>query len=448
MTHARAKQLVRAIYAAERRAATLRDLITAARMVGNGDDYQRIDATNYEHAPERLAGIAALYQRTDAETRRMIDVRYRYLLANILEAPGTGLKPVKLDFDALPSSARCAVLTPYLKLVVGHAFPHLDLAHSNPERGILVYVHTGGPVPLAEWTQHLPAISAYLGGTYQITKSTSTTITLAQHTPLPEVIPFDVRYLKHDQVFYGFDVVTRAPVYVPLTAMTHTLTAGQSGSGKSVFLNQILLSLLFNIDRLDGLTLVDLKGGVELGFYAGVHPKIHVITDYDALPDVAAELVATMQDRLAQLRASGQRAATSNFHFLVIDEYAAIQFQTFAKKEAKDSHKKLLADLNLLAAQARAPGIKLWAQLQKPTADAMDTSFRTNLQSIAAFKIPNINASVIFDGLKDMPVKPSDLRKGQCVLSLDGQPDRVVQSCLVPDTIDLARIVALGRTSR
>lgn len=115
-------------------------------------------------------------------------------------------------------------------------------------------------------------------------------------------------------------------------------------------------------------------------------------------------------------------------------------------KEEKERHQSLLANLNLLSQQARAAGIKLWAQLQKPTADNMDTSFRTNLQSVLCFFMPaKTNASAMFGELEGLPADPTTLGKGEFIFRDDAQNRTVLLKSTYCDEHDIAGLKACVR---
>jgi hypothetical protein len=269
-------------------------------------------ANHFEPDPLRFEGVFERYALAPED----IDRNYHHVLqprggsvADI--SPLTG-RPVMTKWDYDPTTAinfrtlrfdgRACLLGAFLRLMVGTEYPRLDLASSTRKR--LTYVVDQGVLDEADWKKALPHINAFLGGKWNVRRLDAVTVQLSRGANLPAVIPFEPRYLRRGQVFYGFDTSSGDPVYIPLAAMTHTLAVGQSGSGKSVFLNQVLLSLLFNEDLIGGLTLVDLKGGVELARYDGVIDKIRVITDYEALPEVVASLVALMRQRLTEMRMS------------------------------------------------------------------------------------------------------------------------------------------------
>jgi len=385
-----------------------------------------------------LKGVLARWKTGSQERRKLIAASYDRMIENHLD-------PVfsKIDFHTLPFEGRLMYLGVFLDHKVGGGFPRYDFERSNPIAGEYVYISHHGPADEERWREDLPLVDRYLGGRWNAETLDATSIVLSKRPELPAIIPFERKMLRKGEVLFGFDQLTAEPYYVPLTKLTHVLVGGQSGVGKSVLLNQCLRSLAYNLDLIDELVLVDLKGGVELSRYKHLSPKIRFIKHYDELPELAESLVATMYQRLDELEQRGELAVKSGFRIVIIDEFAAIQQRTFKGKEEKERHQALIANLNLLSQQARAAGIKLWAQLQKPTADNMDTNFRTNLQSVLCFFMPSkLNAASMFGELDGLPADPTKLGKGEFVFRDDAQNRTVLLKAAYCDEHDIEGLKA------
>ena len=110
------------------------------------------------------------------------------------------------------------------------------------------------------------------------------------------------------------------PVVIDLTAMPHLLVAGATGSGKSVCINAMLLSLLFaaTTDKLR-LILIDPKM-LELSAYAGIpHLLAPVVTDMKETPAALNWCVAEMERRYRLISEIGARGITT-FNKIVAKE--------------------------------------------------------------------------------------------------------------------------------
>ncbi len=206
-------------------------------------------------------------------------------------------------------------------------------------------------------------------------------------------------------VALGKDIYNNCKVH-KIDKMVHTLVAGGTNSGKSVCLHTLLVSLLYKAspDELR-LLLVDPKR-VEFGFYNDLpHMLIpKAINEVDKAICALEWLVKEMERRYTRLQSiyaknivaynnspevkSGQ-LEKMYYIVMVFDEVG--DFMTQAKKEIEDNIKRL-------AAMARACGIHLILTTQKPTADVITGTIKTNLPSRIAFAVTaNIDSRTILD---------------------------------------------------
>lgn len=130
---------------------------------------------------------------------------------------------------------------------------------------------------------------------------------------------------------------------------------------------------------------------------------------------VTAELVADMERRIEELARVGARDADRRV-FLIIDEFAQIQLWPVVTKEESTVHKRLLANLIKLVILGRAPGVRVIAALQKPTADLMDSTFRAMLQGQVCFRVGSkLLAASMFGSTEELALDPTRLRTGQYI---------------------------------
>ena len=81
---------------------------------------------------------------------------------------------------------------------------------------------------------------------------------------LPRFFEWDTYYLKFEHIYLGHN--KNGKYFLPLSDLTSSICCGESGAGKSNFLNMIIFSLLHNFDYIEHLHFIDLKG-VELSRY-------------------------------------------------------------------------------------------------------------------------------------------------------------------------------------
>jgi S-DNA-T family DNA segregation ATPase FtsK/SpoIIIE len=215
-------------------------------------------------------------------------------------------------------------------------------------------------------------------------------------------------------IFLGKDVEGRALAY-DLASMPHLLIAGRTGTGKSVCLNTIILSLLLS-RRPDEcrMILIDPKK-VELSDYAKIpHLMTPVVKDPKKAEAILAWAVDKMEERYEWLhRARVRNIASYNelpfeevvrrinpdsederraiprsmpYIMILIDEVGDLMMQM--KKEIEGS-------IILLAQKSRAAGIHLILATQKPTVDVITGLIKSNLPARICFQVTNRSDSAV-----------------------------------------------------
>lgn len=226
----------------------------------------------------------------------------------------------------------------------------------------------------------------------------------------------------------GHDV-SGEPVVVDLARMPHLLVAGTTGSGKSVGLNAMILSILFKASPEDvRLIMVDPKM-LELAVYEGIpHLLTPVVTDMKDAANALRWCVAEMERRYRLMAAMGVRniggfnrkvkdaekagepikdplwqpdplldedeqeaadLATLPFIVVVIDEFADLMMIVGKKVE------ELIARI---AQKARAAGIHLILATQRPSVDVITGLIKANVPTRIAFQVSSkIDSRTILD---------------------------------------------------
>lgn len=197
----------------------------------------------------------------------------------------------------------------------------------------------------------------------------------------------------------GSDTVGAA-VIVDLVTMPHLLIAGSTGSGKSVALNAMLISLLCSKtpDELQ-LILIDPKR-LEFASYADIaHLLFPIITDARKAVPVLSWVVTTMEQRYEQMAQAGVRNIT-DYHKLtsstqmpylvvIIDELADLMMT--AGNEIEDL-------ITRLSQMSRAAGIHLMVATQRPSVDVITGLIKVNFPSRISFRVSSkVDSRIILD---------------------------------------------------
>jgi hypothetical protein len=228
--------------------------------------------------------------------------------------------------------------------------------------------------------------------------------------------------------------VDGTPRFADLAGMPHLLVAGSTGSGKSVGLNAMLLSLLtqFGPDALR-LILIDPKR-VELTTYAGIPHLLSPVADTVSKAVAALDwAVVEMERRYELLAAAGVKNITRfnakavaplPWIVVVIDEYATLMHQ--AQKKVGDA-------ISRLSAEARAAGIHLILATQHPSAKTITGPIRANVPVRLVFRCAQRESSQAAIGSSDATKL---LGMGDGFLWLDGDLERIHGAYADDDEID------------
>ena len=210
------------------------------------------------------------------------------------------------------------------------------------------------------------------------------------------------------------------PVVVDLAKMPHLLVAGTTGSGKSVGVNAMLLSLLFKSDpKQVRFIMIDPKV-LELSVYEGIpHLLTPVITDMSDAANGLRWCVAEMDRRYKLMSAMGVRGLDA-FNSKVVEAKAAGQPLLDPLKEEDEIELEELpsivvvvdefADMIMvvgkkvehliarIAQKARAAGIHLILATQRPSVDVITGLIKANVPTRIAFQVSSkIDSRTILD---------------------------------------------------
>jgi len=257
-------------------------------------------------------------------------------------------------------------------------------------------------------------------------------------------------------LFLGKDASGR-PLIADLTRMPHLLIAGSTGSGKSVCMNAIIMSLLLTRRPEEvQLILVDPKM-VELSLYREIpHLLTPVVTDMKRASTILDWAVEKMEERYHLLAAAGVRdIATFNkvpaktLKERLQDEYEEgdeipthLPYVVILVDELADlmmsSGKEVEEAITRLAQKSRAVGIHLIVATQRPSVDVITGLIKANMPTRIAFRVAaKVDSRVVLDvrgaelllGTGDMlflPMGSSTLSRAQGTFVSDEEVRRVV----------------------
>ena len=349
--------------------------------------------------------IAKMLEKADSEENQTPKNVYTLPPLNMLSyTPDTNAESYKeeLKLNATKLTDALATFNVQATVVDAKRGPTVTRYELTPDPGVKISKFTGLSDDIA---LHLAAqsvrIEAPIPGKAAIgveipNKSRSTVY-------LKEIVASD-EFKNHSSkisVALGKDISGQATV-IDLAKMPHLLIAGATGSGKSICINSILMSLLYKStpDEVK-LLLVDPKV-VELSIYNGIpHLLIPVVTDPEKASGALAWAVSEMLNRYKLFadksvrdfngynKSLGENEKKLPQIVIVIDELADLMMA--APTEVEDS-------ICRLAQMARAAGMHLVIATQRPSADVITGIIKANIPSRIAFAVSSsMNSRIILD---------------------------------------------------
>jgi DNA segregation ATPase FtsK/SpoIIIE, S-DNA-T family len=227
--------------------------------------------------------------------------------------------------------------------------------------------------------------------------------------------------------------ISGSPVVADLSKMPHLLVAGATGSGKSVSINSMVMSILYKATPTEvKMLMVDPKL-LELSAYEGIaHLISPVITNPKEAADALKKMVIEMERRYRVLAEkatrnieSYQMQATEEerlpYIVIIIDELADLMFT--APSDVEDS-------ITRLAQMGRAAGIHLILATQRPSVDVITGIIKANFPARISFQVSSkVDSRTVLDsqGAEQL------LGKGDMLLMLPGTKVIRVHGALITE---------------
>jgi hypothetical protein len=378
------------------------------------------------------------------------DIKPSGLRGSVVRMPIHGRAPVEHDaplFLAVPSQEQVA-LSSAPPLTEENAFLARKLEESISKFGVagrVTNVKSGPVVTVCDFEkEHTTKVATVVATADDVAMLMKSKSVIARPDTGRGVVCFDVANTTRKTVFLRDMLASQewreaaekvslplsigvgvdgTPRFADLAGMPHLLVAGSTGSGKSVALNAMLLSLLTRYGPTElRLVLIDPKR-VELTTYSGVPHLLAPVADTVAKAVAALDwAVVEMEQRYELLAAAGVKNITRfnakamaplPWIVVVIDEYATLMHQ--AQKKVGDA-------ISRLSAEARAAGIHLILATQHPSAKTITGPIKANIPVRLVFRTAQRESSQAAIGSSDATKL---LGMGDGFLWLDGELERI-----------------------
>jgi S-DNA-T family DNA segregation ATPase FtsK/SpoIIIE len=170
-----------------------------------------------------------------------------------------------------------------------------------------------------------------------------------------------------------------------LAEMPHLLIGGQTGSGKSIFIHNLILSLLLQYsDDEVRLLLIDPKA-VEFNFYRGLPQILEVVTNGEKAERKIREMCDEMDNRYAMFAEKSCRDIVSYNEKSNVKLPRIVVFIEELADLILSQGSEVIEDITRLVVKARACGIHIVLATQRPEAEFMTGKLRSNFQCRVAF---------------------------------------------------------------
>lgn len=212
---------------------------------------------------------------------------------------------------------------------------------------------------------------------------------------------------------------------------SHMLTAGSTGSGKTIFLYNLIASLIlqYTPENLE-LVIIDTKQ-TDFIFFDGL-PHLRnreVILDAETAVDILTELTENELEKRTELLRNSRSRDLLRYNeknpespikpiVVVIDEYADLVQVADLEGKKKDFERQMIR----LAKRSRNVGIHLVIATQRPSTEIVTSNLMTNIPCRISFRLPTHQDSMT---ILDSPGAEDLLGKGDMLFSLNGEMMRL-----------------------
>lgn len=247
---------------------------------------------------------------------------------------------------------------------------------------------------------------------------------------LPILFEFELDFIKlNKHVPIGIDASKNIIEYD--YERSHLLVAGTSRYGKSELIKLIITSLMVKFDEHIKITLIDLKGGVELNMFRHCKQVVNFASDEFEAETSLKKVVDDMKKIQKQLLEKDIRHFTelgNDMHFVFVDEGAELSptNETGDSKKAKQRCQKYMSEIARLGLSL---GFKIIYATQYPLRENLSPQLKQNADTKICFRLQNQRASeVVIDegGAEKLPHK----LPGRAILYTDKKT--IIQTFFMP----------------
>ena len=212
---------------------------------------------------------------------------------------------------------------------------------------------------------------------------------------VPKFVNFDESKYQKNVLFLG-KTENGKDVNLDINSLKHSIIIGESGSGKSVFVQNILLSIFKNINKYEDVFLIDFKL-VEMMRYTKTNEKINVVSNIHDFVNLVEELNKIMFNRYRFMEKMGLTTFSGKSILVFIDEFATIENNNLDKK----TKEKMINNLINLLQKSRRSKIFFIFSGQKRDTQNINSSVLSNIITKICLKTSNLDNLLKVRGTKE-----------------------------------------------
>ncbi|MGJ0378201.1 FtsK/SpoIIIE domain-containing protein [Aliarcobacter cryaerophilus] len=192
-------------------------------------------------------------------------------------------------------------------------------------------------------------------------------------------------------------------INLDINGLKHTILIGESGSGKSVFVQSMLLSIFKNLDKYEKIFLVDFKL-VEMVRYQNTNEKIEVVSEINDFVELTEKLNSIMFERYKETKELNLVNYYGESLLVFIDEFRTIENNNLDKK----TKEKMINNLINLLQKSRRRKIFFIFRGQKRDTQNINSSVLSNIMTRIIMKTPSNDNLIKIRGTQE-ELEESDL---------------------------------------
>ncbi|WP_425203969.1 FtsK/SpoIIIE domain-containing protein [Priestia megaterium] len=253
---------------------------------------------------------------------------------------------------------------------------------------------------------------------------------------MPDYIEFDEEKWKKCKGWQMPLGETREGVVFIDLAKGHFIVAGATTFGKSQLLKLLISTLLNNKPDETLLTLIDLKGGLEMMYFEDCKQTVNFKDDLEGAVEVLKKITVDIKKRQQELREKKfnnvRKAGIKQRHFIIVDEASELAPSQVPSKN-KELAKEAQAYMSYITRIGHSMGYTLIYSTQYPVGDVMPNQIKANSQTTLCFRLETDTQS---ETVLDQTGAELIQHKGRCIHRTPAGRQQVQTYLINDDTIN------------